>query len=150
MRVVGGPGLWSDYRKLLKDLPPGAEYVERVPPAEIPAELARTSVLLQASRYEPFALTVAEALAAGVPVVATTEVGAVEAVDRRVAAALAPGDVQGLLRSVRSMLDQMQSEPAPLEELARAEAERLFSPEVVCDAVAQALLGLVEDRAPAS
>ena len=57
----------------------------RVPAAEIPVELARGDVLLQASKYEPFALTVAEALAAGVPVVATSEVGAIEGVDRSVA-----------------------------------------------------------------
>src|SRR5438128_1285086 len=79
VRVVGGPDLSSDYRKLLEDLPAeSAEYVGRIPPAQIPAELARATVLLQASKYEPFGLTVAEALAAGVVVVATSEVDALD------------------------------------------------------------------------
>jgi glycosyltransferase involved in cell wall biosynthesis len=147
LRIVGGPGLWSDYRRLLEDLPGNAEYLQRIPPDEIPAELARTSVLLQPSRYEPFALTVAEALAAGVPVVATTEVGAVEAVDRRVAAAVTPGDVQELASAVQAMLRGMREDPASLEALARSEARRLFAAEVVCEAVSEALLTLSAGQA---
>src|SRR5204863_3291982 len=92
IRVVGGPSLWSDYTRLLEDLPSAnAEYAGAVPASEVPLELASSDLLLQASRYEPFALTVAEALAAGVPVVATSEVGAIENVDRKVAAEVAPG-----------------------------------------------------------
>ena len=54
VRVVGGPDLSSDYRKLLEELPAeNAEYAGRIPPPKIPAELARASVLLQASKYEP-------------------------------------------------------------------------------------------------
>jgi len=41
-------------------------------------ELKRSDMLILASKSEPFGLTVAEALAAGVPVIATSEVGATE------------------------------------------------------------------------
>ena len=78
--------------------------------AEVPGELARASVLLQASRYEPFGLTVAEALAAGVPVVGTSEVGAIEGVDRSVAAEVAPGDAEALAAAVVAMLGELERE----------------------------------------
>ncbi len=133
VRVVGGPSLWSDYTKLLDELPSeNAEYAGRVPPSEIPAELARCDVLLQASKYEPFALTVAEALAAGVPVVATSAVGAIEGVDRSVVTALEPGDVEGMASAITAMLERQRTEREQIRASARAEAARLFAPEVVC------------------
>jgi glycosyltransferase involved in cell wall biosynthesis len=145
LRVVGGPSLWSDYTPLLDDLPPdSAEYAGVVGASEVPQELARSDVLLQASRYEPFALTVAEALAAGVPVVATSEVGAIERVERSVAAEVRPGDVQGLAAAITAMLQELSEHPAEIRSLARAEARRLFAPEVVCQQVSDALGALLD------
>ncbi|HWX96125.1 MAG TPA: glycosyltransferase family 4 protein [Solirubrobacteraceae bacterium] len=145
-RVVGGPSLWSDYTKLLEDLPSeNAEYVGSRPASEIPAELAGSDLLLQASKYEPFALTVGEALAAGVPVIGTTEVGAIESVDRTVAAAVAPGDVEAMASEIVRMLDRVRENPAQMSALARAEAERLFAPEIVCEQISAALQRLVGD-----
>ena len=145
IRIVGGPGLWSDYTKLLDDLPPeNAEYVGRISPSEIPAELAQCDVLLQASRYEPFALTVAEALAAGVPVVATSEVGAIEGVQRSVLAEVAPGDVEGMAGAITTMIELVRSSPEETRSRARAEAERLWAPEVICAQISSALVHLVD------
>jgi len=144
IRIVGGPSLWSDYTKLLDDLPAEtAEYVGPLPSSEIPAELAASDLLLQASRYEPFALTVAEALAAGVPVVGTSEVGAIESVDSTVAAEVAPGDAQAMATAIVAMLERVRIAPAETRATARAEAERLFAPDVVCDAISAALERLV-------
>ncbi len=144
IRVVGGPSLWSDYTPLLRDLPPeNAEYAGGVPAEEIPSELAGSDLLLQASRYEPFALTVAEALAAGLPVVATSEVGAIEGVDRAVVAEVAPGDVEGMARAIETMLARLAADPHGVRAAARAEAERLFAPEVVCAQLSRALQKLV-------
>jgi glycosyltransferase involved in cell wall biosynthesis len=132
IRVVGGPSLWSDYTPLLDDLPPeSAEYAGRIAPADIPAELRRTDVLVQASKYEPFGLTVGEALAAGVAVVATSEVGAIEEIDRRVVAEVAPGDVDGLAAAVAETIDRLAAAPSEIRRLARAEAQRRFDPAVV-------------------
>ncbi len=144
-RIVGGTSLWSDYTALLADLPAeNSEYVGRVHSSRVPAELAGSDVLLQASKYEPFALTVGEALAAGVPVVATTEVGAIEGVDGSVGAATEPGDVEGLAKAIVAMLDTLRADPAGTRSLARAEAERLFSPEVVCAQISSALERLAD------
>jgi glycosyltransferase involved in cell wall biosynthesis len=143
-RLIGGPSLWSDYTKLLEDLPAGnSEYAGRVPPAEIPAELARSDVLLQASRYEPFGLTVAEALAAGVPVVGTSEVGAIEAVDRAVVGEVQPGDVEGIADAILAMLSKLRASPHDVRATAQSEARRLFAPEVVCEHLSDALEELV-------
>jgi glycosyltransferase involved in cell wall biosynthesis len=140
VRIVGAPSLWSDYTKLLDDLPPEcAEYVGSIPAADVPGELARSDVLLQASHYEPFALTVAEALACGVPVIATSEVGASEGVDEAVAAVVAPGDVEALAAAVLATIERTRAEPHALAARARAEAARLFAPAHVCGEVAGAL-----------
>ena len=150
VRVVGNPSLWSDYTKLLEDLPAeNAEYAGHVPSSEIPAELARSDLLLAPSKYEPFALTVAEALAAGVPVVATSEVGAIEGVDRSVVGEVAPGDVEGMAAAIVAMLDRLKRSPSETRSVARAEAERLFAPDVVCEQFSLALEHLVDGDEPA-
>ncbi len=147
IRVVGGPSMWSDYTKLLDDLPPeNAEYGGRVAPKEMPPEFERADVVLVASRYEPFGLTVGEALAAGVPVVATSEVGATEHVDREVARVVDPGDVAGLADAIDETLASLARAPGELRAHARAEAERLFATDVVCAQLSDALERLVRER----
>jgi glycosyltransferase involved in cell wall biosynthesis len=144
IRVVGGPSLWSDYTRLLEDLPPeNAQYVGALPASEIPAELAGSDLLLAPSRYEPFALTVAEALASGVPVVGTSEVGAIEKVDRAVVAEVAPGDAHAMATAIVEMLDRVRADPAQMRATAREDAQRLFAPEVVCGQISAALQELV-------
>jgi glycosyltransferase involved in cell wall biosynthesis len=151
VRVVGGPSLWSDYTKLLEDLPrENAEYAGRVASSEVPAELAHADVLLQPSSYEPFALTVAEALAAGVPVIATSEVGAIEDVDRSVAAETPPGDVPAIVAAIVDTLDRLASDPEEVRAKAHAEAQRLFAPDVVCEQISTALERLVAGLADGS
>lgn len=147
--VVGGPSLWSDYSKLLDDLPAeNTTYTGAVAASEVPARLAQCDILLQASKYEPFALTVAEALAAGAPVVATSEVGAIEDVDRSVVAEVAPGDVEGMVGGISTLLDRLRANPAAIRSTARAEAQRLFAPDVVCRQISLALVQMVEGRPP--
>lgn len=144
LKIVGSPSLWSDYTALLDDLPAEtAEYVGSIPAADVPSELARSDVLLQASHYEPFALTVAEALACGVPVVATSEVGASEGVDAAVAAVVAPGDVEALAAAILAMIDRTRADPDALAAQARVEAARLFASERVCREISAALEQLI-------
>jgi glycosyltransferase involved in cell wall biosynthesis len=144
MRVIGGPSLWSDYTKLLEDLPPGnSTCVGSLPAGEVSRQLLQSDILLQASKYEPFGLTVGEALAAGVPVVATSEVGAIEGVDRSVVRELAPGDAAGMAAAIVGLLEALQEDPRAMRSVARSEAERLFAPDVVGDALSSALERLV-------
>ena len=85
----------------------------------------------------------AEALAAGVQVVASTEVGAIENVDRSVAAALEPGDIAGMTTAITAMIDSSRAHPQQTQARARAEAARLFAPERVCGEISLALERLV-------
>ncbi len=154
MRVIGGPSTWSDYTKLLDDLPrENAEYGGRIPPKEMPAELQRADIVLLASKYDPCPVSVLEALASGVPVVGTAEVGSIEAIDRSVAAEVAPGDVEGMATAIAEMLQRLRRSPAETRALARSEAERRFARDVVCEQISDALEALVAQggavRAPA-
>jgi glycosyltransferase involved in cell wall biosynthesis len=151
LRIVGGPTLWSDYTSLLEDLPvENSEYGGHLAASEIPGELAQTDVLLQPSKYEPFGLTVAEALAAGVPVVGTREVGAIEGVDRSVATEVEPGDVEAMADAIMTTLSALEREPETIHSTARSEAERLFAPESVCARISEALETLVASARRAS
>jgi glycosyltransferase involved in cell wall biosynthesis len=144
LRIVGGPSTWSDYTRLLDDLPrTNAEYGGRIPNSEMPAELQGADIVLLASKYDPCGLAVIEALASGVPVVATSEVGSIEAVDRRVAAEVAPGDVEGMATAIAEMLHRLRRSPADMRALARSEAERRFARDVVCEQISDALEALV-------
>jgi glycosyltransferase involved in cell wall biosynthesis len=148
VRILGNPSLWSDYTKLLEDLPAAnAEYAGHVPAEEIPGELARSDLLLQASKYEPFGLTVGEALAAGIPVVATSEVGAIEGVDRSVVAEVKPGDIPAMATAIETMLERVKAQPAEIADTARAEAARLFASERVCEQISEELERLVSSAA---
>jgi glycosyltransferase involved in cell wall biosynthesis len=144
IRVVGGPSIWSDYTKLLEDLPAAnSEYGGSIPPPQMPAELERCDVVLLASKYDPCPMSALEALASGVPVVATHEVGSIEGVDRSVAAEVDTGDVEGMASAIAAMLERLQANPSQLRALARAEAERRFATDVVCEQISGALEALV-------
>jgi glycosyltransferase involved in cell wall biosynthesis len=143
--LVGDATLWSDYRCLLDDLDPStATHRGWCEPDELSRLYRDAALLVQPSRYEPFALTVAEALAAGVPVVASDEVGATEGVDGQCCRTFPAGDLEAFEGSVRAALDSLRSGGrATLSAIARREAERLFSPEVVARRLLAAITEVV-------
>jgi glycosyltransferase involved in cell wall biosynthesis len=145
IEVVGDRTQWSDYRPLLVDLHPRvAQYVGGVSPDQVPRILTEADVLVQASKYEPFGLTVGEALASGVPVVVTNQVGAAEDVSRECARVVPVGDAEALEQEVRSLVEEIRAgEKGRLAALARGEAERLFDPRCVAASLADALQELV-------
>lgn len=68
--LVVGDGPEAEALRL--NAPPGVEFIGSVPPAEVPALLARARALLVPSRwYEASPRTIIEAYAAGVPVIAS-------------------------------------------------------------------------------
>jgi glycosyltransferase involved in cell wall biosynthesis len=142
--VIGGNSKWSDYQRLLEKLDPrSATYRGYVPEDELRELYRRATVVVQPSRFEPFGLTVAEALASGVPAVATDEVGAVQGVDPVVCRVSPSGDDAAFETAVHDLLTDMSTRRASaIRRRARAEAERCFSPELAADRLADALEAL--------
>ncbi len=144
IECVGGGSQWSDYRPLLRDLDPDvATYVGEANHEGVRARLADAALLVQPAKYEPFGLTVGEALASGVPVVVTTEVGAGEGVDPSCCTVVTPGDLDALEDAVREMLARIEADGDALRARARREAEIHFDPK----RVARLVLDALEDAA---
>jgi glycosyltransferase involved in cell wall biosynthesis len=139
--VVGDHTLWSDYRPLLVDLNPAiARYLGPMNRAQVIALLSGSDLMVQPARYEPFGLTVSEALALGTPVVASDEVGAAEDVSRECCPVVPSGDIDALEAAVRTMITRVRTPgAAQIRATARTEAERLFSPEMTTQAVLSAI-----------
>lgn len=127
--AVGNHSLWSDYRRLLGRLNPRvAEYRCGVSSTEMVQLYHEADALIQPSHYEPFGLTVGEALACGLPVVASDKVGAAENVDALCCRRFPSGDMDALEREVRRLYEELRT--ARREEIsarARSEAVRLFA-----------------------
>jgi glycosyltransferase involved in cell wall biosynthesis len=127
--VIGGPTQWSNYTPHLNRLNPRvAEYVGGVASDELPGLMRSATMLIVPSRYEPGSIATAEALACGLPVVLSNEVGAGEAVKGPHVRRHAAEDVDGLESAVRSLLDSMQTDEATLRAAARLNAEEQFAP----------------------
>jgi glycosyltransferase involved in cell wall biosynthesis len=141
IEIIGDRTLWSDYRALLRDLNPAvASYAGPLDDAALAEAYAGADALIQPSKYEPFALTVGEALASGIPVVASDEVGASEDVDSGCCMVFKSGDLDAFEAAVRALVERIRTgSKGEISRLARAEAQRLFSPTRVTDGVVQSL-----------
>lgn len=145
IHVIGDHSAWSDYRPLLRNLHSAtATYEGYVPPALLATLYQQADAVIQPSRFEPFGLTISEALATGVPVVASSEVGAIDGVDPVVCRVFPDGDHDAFAQQVRRLL-QETANPERRQALAstsRHEAERLFSPDRSARTLVEALHGL--------
>ena len=140
LRIIGAPSLWSDYRRALESADQSVTTIEGgIGRDKVFGEVAGSLALMQLSRYEPFGLTVAEALALGVPVIVTPAVGAAVHVANDVKIVVEPGDIDALVAAVRSLAELRDDERTLLSHRCRHEAERLFSPAVVADQLVRAL-----------
>jgi len=144
--VVGAPSLWSDYSALLEDLDELiGRSVGHLGRDEVARLVARALCLVQLSRYEPFGLTVAEALACGTPVIVTPAVGAAQGLPADVARVVEPGDVAAVATAVRELLSLSGDEREFLAARCRAEAKR-FSPDVVAPLLEAELLAAAHPK----
>lgn len=141
LEVIGSHALWSDYRGLLAGLHgPVATYRGAVSGSALPAVYRSADALVQPSHYEPFALTVGEALASGLPVVTSDEVGANEQVAGRCSERFPAGNLDAFEAAVRSLIVRLErGERDALRAEARAEATRLFGAQSVSAQLATAL-----------
>ncbi|TDG00310.1 glycosyltransferase family 4 protein [Paenibacillus piri] len=131
--IVGNYSLWSNYRGLLDRLNPKvAAYIGSVSGGDMAGLYHSADALIQPSHYEPFGLTVGEALACGLPVVTSDKVGAAEDVDPACCRVFPAGNMDELERHVRMLFHELRSPgKQAINETARSEAVRLFADPVV-------------------
>jgi glycosyltransferase involved in cell wall biosynthesis len=138
--LIGGTTLWSDYRAHLSELNPAvAEYVGGVPMEELPDVMRAATMLLVPSRYEPGSIVTGEALACGLPVVLSDEVGPSEIAHGPHVRVHRAGDADSLEAAVRSLLEAVERDEPALRRAARANAEAHLAPSTVISE----LIGLV-------
>jgi glycosyltransferase involved in cell wall biosynthesis len=88
--------------------------------SEVLAEMANHDLLLATSQFEGFGTVVIEAMAAGLPVVASAVGGASDYIDDGRSGYRVPaGDVAGFVRAVQLLLNQPPDRLLPLRQLAR-------------------------------
>jgi glycosyltransferase involved in cell wall biosynthesis len=90
--------------------------------------MCAASMLIVPSRYEPGSIATAEALACGLPVVLSDEIGAGEVVAGPHVRFHRSEDIDGLEQAVRSLLDAIAEDEAGVRASARSNAEAQFSP----------------------
>ena len=146
--VIGGPTLWSDYTAHLADLHPGvAKYLGGVPSEELPDLMASAAMLVVPSMYEPGSIVTSEALACGLPVVVSDEIGAGEVASGPHARVHRAGDIDGLETGVRSLLEAVERDEPTLRATARANAEEHFAPETIVAQLIE-MIGEISDAPP--
>jgi glycosyltransferase involved in cell wall biosynthesis len=117
--VIAGAVGWLPKQQVCALRRPGVVALEQVDNDELDALYASTEVVVNASIYEGFGLTVLEGLARGRPVVATAIPSHVE-VAGGVARLFSPGDVDGL----ELLIDRLLRDSTARAELGRAGLER--------------------------
>ena len=94
---------------------------------DIPAALSSLTLFVSAARSEPFGLAIIEAMAVGLPVVATASEGALEIIDDGVTGRLVPAnDPEALAQAINDLLNNPQ-ERARLSQNARLAVRDRFS-----------------------
>jgi len=130
-RSLKAPGaeLWlagphrKRHRRLIPELP-GLRVVGKVPHRELPALLRQCDVLVLPSYFEGFGLVLLEALAAGMPIIASDATAAPDLITAGVEGYLVPvGDVDALREAMNRFVDS-PNDLASMTQAARLCAER--------------------------
>lgn len=131
-------------KKLLTDLPEEAEYFGIVPAAEVSQAMAQADAFVIASLEDAYAFVVTEALATGLPVIATDGVGAVESVPPEDCVVVAAGSVSELRSALLQVAPLSDDERNARADRIRASSDLVFGwPEFT----SRALSAIEEKRA---
>jgi glycosyltransferase involved in cell wall biosynthesis len=115
--VVAGPEGWQSAETLARLRGPtaGVRYLGYVPEADLPGLTAAATVFIYPSLYEGFGFPVAQAMAAGVPVI-TSNLSSLPEITGGAAALIDPRS----LAEMRAALDRLLTSPAARAQLAQA------------------------------
>jgi len=120
--------------------PDTVELLGRVQPQDISALMARADVFCHPAHGEPFGTSAVEAMASGLPVVATSAGGLAHVVPDAAGLKVAPSDAPALVEALVALL----GDPARRERMGaagRAHVERTYAWERVIDRLEAALTG---------
>lgn len=148
VEIVGRPGYLDGWVELVEDaskrLP--ISYRQQIPQKEAADLLAQVDLLVQPSEAEEFGHAVAEALAAGTPVVIGPTNRTGEYVDEGKGSVFTAYTADAVAEAVEQWLDAPRGSAAPA---CRAAAERFFAPAVVAAAVEAFLHRAIAEHAGA-
>lgn len=124
IQLVGGASLWSDYTPLMRGLDPAvATYRGEVPHAEVEDLMRHATAVLIPSRFEPGSIVAGEALARGVPIIASSAVGPSDLLAGSAGRVFGDGDIDALERVTRDLLCEVKDDRLRVASAARAVAE---------------------------
>jgi alpha-1,3-rhamnosyl/mannosyltransferase len=133
--VIAGSQGWASEATMgrLKSSPPNVRYLGYVPERDLPALFAGASAFVYPSLYEGFGFPVAQAMAAGVPVI-TSRVSSLPEVTGGAAVLIDPRSRVELRNAIESLLTS-PSQMAALSESGRAQARRFAWPDVAAQSL---------------
>ena len=146
VRVVGGPSLWSDYTKLLEDLPAeNAEYAGPVGASRDPGGARRKRPAAAGQQVRAVCADRRRGAGGGSARRRHQRGGSDRSAwTARSSSRFRRATCRRWPQRSSTMLERLRAEPTVMRSTARAEAERLFAPEVVCEQISAALERLVE------
>ena len=132
LTIIGAGSLWSNYEPLLKDLPhERCRWLKSLPSEQVFEEMRRSDILLIPSQYEPGGIVVGEALANGMIVVASDEVGSAENLPSTVCKEFRAGDDMGFRNAIELAIRSVRTGGSELRRLAIETAGREFDPATI-------------------
>ena len=126
LSVIGTGSLEDSLRREAKalDIAGRIEWFGNLPSDRVAQELAHAQIYISTSTLETFGVAIVEALACGIPVIATKSGGPEEFINTGIGKLVASGDVNALANAIRTMLAAREQDD---RERIRSKAERLFS-----------------------
>lgn len=130
--LVGSGALWSNYEPLMKGLPgERCEWRKSVPNEQIIELMSQSDILLVPSPYEPGGIVVAEAMACGMVLLASNEIGAAEGIGEPIRWAFPASDDDAFLAAAAKAVAAVRSDGPRLRMESRRSASGRFESAVV-------------------
>jgi glycosyltransferase involved in cell wall biosynthesis len=147
LTIAGEGRWWSDYSPLLgRANSRVAAAVGHLPHEVVVGRMQKAAALIVPSRFEPGSIAAGEALACGLPVIASDQVGPSELLDSTCGRVFRDGDPASLEAATRSLLADLSTSEQAVRARARARAVEHLSTDVIVDRL-EVLLEQVVARA---
>jgi glycosyltransferase involved in cell wall biosynthesis len=148
LTIAGEGREWSDYSSLLGRANARVVLVVgHLSPEAVIERMQQATALIVPSRFEPGSIAAGEALASGLPVIASDQVGPSEILDATCGRVFCDGDTASLEAATRSLLADLSTAEDAVRASARARALDHLSTDVVVDQLEKLLKRVTATRA---